>query len=239
MQFTSTRKVISLIVCNKIVVVDSEDCTKHKYISRVQCRDSWCFSQSYLLAAIALYGKGSRVSAYFVFRNVLQPDLITLSLCSTGFNTVKKTSMCLLHRRIRSSEGIHLLETVNKKGGWLYRNRSSKSGISFFEPSKTDSVFLNQADSLSQVMVRCTLVQALRLCTGRTAHRGSIGINLPFHDHGTRTWWGVSVTPRPALYPRGRPGTHCTGGWVGPRAGLDRCGKSRPHRDSIHGPSSP
>jgi hypothetical protein len=30
-----------------------------------------------------------------------------------------------------------------------------------------------------------------------------------------------------ALYPRERPGTHCTGGWVGPRAGLDMCGKSR------------
>ena len=30
------------------------------------------------------------------------------------------------------------------------------------------------------------------------------------------------------LYPRGRPGTHCIGGWVGLRAGLDRCGKSRP-----------
>ena len=30
-----------------------------------------------------------------------------------------------------------------------------------------------------------------------------------------------------ALYPRERPGTHCTGGWVGPRAGLDRCGKYR------------
>jgi len=29
-------------------------------------------------------------------------------------------------------------------------------------------------------------VQALRLCTGRTAHRGSRGIVLPFHDHGTR-----------------------------------------------------
>jgi hypothetical protein len=26
---------------------------------------------------------------------------------------------------------------------------------------------------------------------------------------------------------------------VGPRAGLDRCGKFRPHRDSIPGPSSP
>ena len=31
-----------------------------------------------------------------------------------------------------------------------------------------------------------------------------------------------------ALYPRERPGTHCTGDWVGPRVGLDRCGKSRP-----------
>jgi hypothetical protein len=31
-----------------------------------------------------------------------------------------------------------------------------------------------------------------------------------------------------ALYPLGKPGTHCTGGWVDPRAGLDRCGKSRP-----------
>ena len=31
-----------------------------------------------------------------------------------------------------------------------------------------------------------------------------------------------------ALYPRERPGTHCTGGWVGPRAGLDRGRKSGP-----------
>jgi hypothetical protein len=28
------------------------------------------------------------------------------------------------------------------------------------------------------VKVKCTLVQALRLCTGRTAHRGSRGIAL-------------------------------------------------------------
>jgi hypothetical protein len=34
--------------------------------------------------------------------------------------------------------------------------------------------------------VKCTLVQALRLCTGRTAHRGSRSIALLFHDHGTR-----------------------------------------------------
>jgi hypothetical protein len=38
--------------------------------------------------------------------------------------------------------------------------------------------------------------------------------------------WSAS---RPArLYPRERPGTSCTGGWVGPGAGLNRCGKSRP-----------
>ena len=50
-------------------------------------------------------------------------------------------------------------------------------------------------------MKKCTLVQALRLCTGRTAHRGIRGIALPFHDHGTRRGWGVSVTPRSLFTP--------------------------------------
>jgi len=41
-----------------------------------------------------------------------------------------------------------------------------------------------------------------------------------------------------ALYPRERPGTHFTGGWVGPRAGLDgRKISSPPGLDP--GPSSP
>jgi hypothetical protein len=68
---------------------------------------------------------------------------------------------------------------------------------------------------------------ALALCkgkvhprTGRTAHRGSRGITLLFHDHGTRRVWGVSVRPRPlfnlekdpvpivqeARWPQGRSG---------------------------------
>ena len=34
--------------------------------------------------------------------------------------------------------------------------------------------------------VKCPLVQALRLCTSRTAHRGSRAIALHFHDYGTR-----------------------------------------------------
>jgi hypothetical protein len=39
-----------------------------------------------------------------------------------------------------------------------------------------------------------------------------------------------------AIYLRERPGTHCTGGWMDPKAGLDRCGKSRPHRDFFFDP---
>jgi hypothetical protein len=49
--------------------------------------------------------------------------------------------------------------------------------------------------------------------------------------------WVVNATSRP-LYPRERPGTHSIGGWMGPRVGLDGCGKSRPHWDSIPGLSS-
>jgi len=36
--------------------------------------------------------------------------------------------------------------------------------------------------SCKNVKVKVTLVQALRLCTGRTAHRGTRGIALLFHD---------------------------------------------------------
>jgi len=38
---------------------------------------------------------------------------------------------------------------------------------------------------------------------------------------------GVNATLRP-LYPREGPGIHCIGSWMGPRADLDGCGKSRP-----------
>jgi hypothetical protein len=37
-----------------------------------------------------------------------------------------------------------------------------------------------------KVKVKCTLAQALKLCTGRTAHKGSKGIALLFLDHGIR-----------------------------------------------------
>jgi len=47
--------------------------------------------------------------------------------------------------------------------------------------------------------------------------------------------WGSASRPG-RFYPRERHGTHSTGGWVWPRAGLDRCGESR---GSNPGPSSP
>jgi len=49
--------------------------------------------------------------------------------------------------------------------------------------------------------IKCTLVLALRLCTGPTAHRGSRGISLLFRDRGTRSGWGVRVTPWPLFTP--------------------------------------
>ena len=64
-----------------------------------------------------------------------------------------------------------------------------------FPESLTIKCSLVQA--LVKVNVKCTLVHTLRFCTGRTAHRGSRGIALLFHGHGTRRGWGVSVTPRP------------------------------------------
>jgi hypothetical protein len=42
-------------------------------------------------------------------------------------------------------------------------------------------------------VVKCSLVHALRLCTGRTAHRRSRGIALHFHDYGTRKGWGYKA----------------------------------------------
>jgi len=69
-----------------------------------------------------------------------------------------------------------------------------------------------------KVKVNCTLVQALGFCTGRTAHRGSRGIALLFHYHGTKRGCGVSVTPRP-LFTSGKdpvPIVQETGWALGP-----------------------
>jgi len=50
------------------------------------------------------------------------------------------------------------------------------------------------------------------------AQRLSRGIALLFHDRDTRRGWVVSSTPRPHFIPGKDLVTHCTGGWVGPKA---------------------
>ena len=77
-----------------------------------------------------------------------------------------------------------------------------------------------------KVKVQFTLEQTTK------TQRGSRGIALHFPYPRYSMAWVVNATPWP-LYPKERPGTHCIGGWVEPRAGLDGCGKSRLHRDSI------
>ena len=83
------------------------------------------------------------------------------------------------------------------------------------------------------IQVGFTLSQATK------ALRESRGIAIlyfrPRHQKGVKGQRHAPAAP----YPRETPGTHCTGGWVGLRTGLDRCRKSRPHQDSIPGPSSP
>ena len=49
-----------------------------------------------------------------------------------------------------------------------------------------DSVDWETAKDGKVKTVKCTLVQALRLCTGRAAHKGSRGIAILFDDHDTR-----------------------------------------------------
>jgi hypothetical protein len=52
-----------------------------------------------------------------------------------------------------------------------------------------------------------------------------------FFNLSARWGWVANATTRP-LYPQEGPSTHCTGGWVGPRADMDWCRKSFPHRGS-------
>ena len=52
-----------------------------------------------------------------------------------------------------------------------------------------------------KVKVKVTLVQVLRLCTGRTTIRGSRGIALHFHYHGNRRDEGSASRPGRSLPP--------------------------------------
>jgi len=71
-----------------------------------------------------------------------------------------------------------------------------------------------------KVKVKCTFVQALRLCTGRRP-TGGVEVQLyPFLTRALEMGEGTASRPGRSL-PLERPVTHCTGGWVGPRTGVE------------------
>ena len=134
-------------------------------------------------------------------------------------------SQYLLNLRVPWNSGNFL--TSCKPVSFSWRTLHHGVGITLFV--RIDCEFFQK--------VKCTFVQALRLCTGLTAHKGVEVWICSFLTTALERGEGKRHAPA-ALYPPERPSTHCTGGWVGPRAGLDRRGKSRHHRVSIPGPSS-
>jgi len=96
-----------------------------------------------------------------------------------------------------SRQGYHIqFETLLRVPRCSGNERESQSTVCYCTTVSTAKIYSKggQLDGLREPQfrrqlgeeVKCTLVQALRLCTGRTAHRGSRGIALLFHDHGTR-----------------------------------------------------
>jgi len=84
-----------------------------------------------------------------------------------------------------------------------------------------------------KVKVKFTLEQATK------AQKERVGVQpYSFFNLGARRGWVVNATPG-RFPPRERPHTRCIGGRVGPGAGLDRCGESPLHRDSIPRPFGP
>ena len=108
------------------------------------------------------------------------PVLRVYCMCTLQRIIIKKnTSICFLI--------YHIL---------CFALREINSNVTFFSSIPHYQYAVSPVNKV-KVKVKFTLVQAPRLCTGRTAHRWSRGIALLFLDHGTRRGWGVSVTPLP------------------------------------------
>ena len=89
-------------------------------------------------------------------------------------------------------------------------------------------------DSKNQFLLLTIKMVKVTLGKAKNAHRWSRNIALG----GLNGVRGQHQAPA-ALPPGNKNGNYGIGGWMGPRAGLDGCGKPRLLRDSIPGPSSP
>ena len=139
--------------------------------------------QSYLMR-LALIGEFLSYSSHSLTAircNAIQKIVSYRPWSSRGFSAMRCSVSSALHF-IRVSIAVHKIRC---------RTCAQESTDSFSEVGSFTV----------KVKVKCTLVQALRICTGRTVHRGSRGIALLFLGHGTRRGWGISLTPRSLFTP--------------------------------------
>jgi hypothetical protein len=120
-------------------------------------------------------------------------------------------------------------------GGTAMRHGVDNSPPPITEVKEREQLYLYSTSGPSWTVPRWTLLYSY-VNLGR--FHPFIGHEGPYLTSALEGVRGQRHAPA-APYPLERPSTHCTGDWVGLRAGLDRCGKSRPHRYSIPGLSSP
>jgi len=89
-----------------------------------------------------------------------------------------------------------------KKFFFLYEQRAAlKCSKQHLSLRKVQTSNWNKILLIGKSKVKCALLQALRLCTGRTARRGSRGISLLFLYNGTRRGEGSASRPGRSLPP--------------------------------------
>jgi hypothetical protein len=86
----------------------------------------------------------------------------------------KRVTNQLLSQTASKTLSSELTATVYKLLGKKYLRKSSAVCVNFSTKLRPTLVCKGK--------VKATLVHALKLCTGRTTHRGSRGIALLFHD---------------------------------------------------------
>ena len=132
-----------------------------------------------------------------VYLEIYNFPSITIGLSWVSFRTCPRWHLHNKHRKI-------LPWTMTFE--WVLLSNSIHSGTNNYtfavvHKHSCMEEYFGSLEYLYSKKLKCTLVQALRLCTGRTAQRKSRGIALLFHDHGIRRGWEVSVMPRPLFTP--------------------------------------
>jgi len=119
--------------------------------------------------------------------------------------------MYVIHKcSIRTSQRTHCTSTGKK--------------INLFKPYKN---IITVRCGNHKVEVNFTIKQATKVRGGGYRYRATLSLTSALDVVG-------SQRHAPAALPPGkRPGIYCIGGWLGPRIGLDGCGKTRLHRNSI------